>query len=1228
MLFNSRYRVEEKLGQGGAGIVYRAFDTTLQRPVAIKSLEPSPAGPDQGVERLRREAALLSRLAHPNIVSFYDWGEADGRPYLVMEYIAGCTLRALLAAHQAPLPLELALHIINNVLAALSAAHGAAVIHRDLKPENIMLVGVQPDMAFDLAPLQPEVKVMDFGLAYLTGEVHITAENLVAGTALYLAPEAALGQTVDERADLYAVGLILYELVAGRLPFLGSDPLVVISQHLHAAPLSPRWYNANLPPTLATIILKLLAKTPSDRYASAAAVLADLETIEPFEGDDRSLTKTSLLEAITRGRLVGREAEIGLLRNAIDQMLHGTVGVIFIEGEAGIGKTCLVHEASLYAYLKGVEVFTGHCYDADLILPYQPFIEIVKGYVLAQIKPGSTGYLSANLAAELVRLAPGLELHLGVAPASTQISPAEARLRLFEAVTTLLTGGSKPSLIILENMHWASPADLALLAHLARTETRHRRLLLIVTYQGSQQQQGSVQTLTKLINQLTRTRLATHLRLSPLQAEEVTALLETFLEGEIAPDFSQAILAVTEGNPFFIEETLKALLEEGRIVYDRAHDRWEGVNLQQLAIPASLKEVMDRRFEKLSQAHRDLLTLAALLGRRFRVDVLLAAAATREETVLEAMEEASRMQLISRVPLAEAGRDVEIYTFDHSLIRQALSETLRPPQRQRLHRQIGTALEKLNQSRSQPVALPDELAYHFSQAGEDETQKAISYSLVAIDNALRVYASEVAVKHYQLILDLLEHDPDVGRRAWILEQLGDLYLQQTRQLVDAVAAYEWAIQLWQTTPDPDLSALIRLYRHIGEITRYWPGPLERLDSYLAEALRLLDQDTNQAESLERARVLAAMAFNLHNRRDSSSALEEALHLAQIASELAARLNAANEESTALDAMQRIYRSQGNLAAAHETDRRRLALIPHMTNPTEVVEANLGASQMGWETGDLATATNFCLEALAIAKRTDNIGGQWEALRRLVMLHLQWGKLSAATSYATQGVALGPRAGLLEFGEPVEALFHTHLAILHTLQGKAEAAARELAELSGLYPTSEAPPYRSALGWLHYEVEAWTEARLNLESGQAFPSAFLPSQFGQILLVEVYGHQGDEAALNQVGPIAEAEAHHGNVPYLLAILERGYGAFYTTQGLWTEAEAAFKRALAATRRKTLWYQDARTWLDYGRMLAQRNQPGDTDLALDFFSEAQSLFTTFGAHTLAEKAWIEATRLSQN
>ncbi len=1243
MLLKRRYRLEETLGQGGAGVVYRALDEKQQRPVAVKYLDSSPGGPDQGRERLRREAALLSRLNHPNIVGFYDMGEAAGRSYLVLEYVSGCTLRALLEAHPVPFPLEIAIHITNGVLAALTAAHHAGIVHRDLKPENIMLVDVEPGNVLDPAAVRPTVKVMDFGLAYLHDEVRITSENLVAGTALYLAPEAALGHPVDGRADLYAVGVILYEMAAGRAPFTGDDPLVVISQHLHTKPISPRWHNPKVPHTLAAIILKLLAKTPQERYPTAEAVSADLEQVQQAGGFDKVPSKLSLLESIARRQLVGRDEEMALMRAVIDAILRGHGKVVFVEGEPGTGKTRLVRETTAYARLKGVQAFTGHCYDPEHALPYQPFVEIVKAYAQANIKAGSTGYLPVSLASELVRLAPSLEAHFGgVSAPEAETSETEARLRLFEAVTTLLAGGPHPTMVILENLHRATPPDIALLQHLAQTGAHNRRLLIIVTYRRQRLQSSSGQILADLINRLNEVGLAAHLPLQPFSVDKTAAFLETLLEGPVAPEFSYAIFTITEGNPYFIEEILKALIEEGRIFRDPVRGRWEATNLESLKIPGSLKEALGRRYAKFTRSKSHVLTLAALLGRRFRVDTLIAAATSAppptsagssaapeisEDEVLDTLAAALDMQLIRRVAApGSSSSDADTYEFAHSLLHRALCENLEPRQQARLHRQIGTALEQLNQNQLRPVASPDELAHHFSIAGGDDTEKAIMYSLIAVENALQMHASEVAVKHYQFVLEVLE-EKDRPRRAWILEQLGDLYLRRTRQILNAVAAYESAIQLWQQMPEPNVPTLLRLYGKMGEIVHHWRGHVAKLDTYLAEALHLLDQDPTQAQSLERARILTAMAFSRHAKAATGADEAEALGLAQSAAGLAVQLNAANEESAALDALQRIYRAQGNITKAHQLDQRRLELMALLSNSAEVVDANLGASHMEWETGDLAKSAKFCLEALAMAQQTDNIGGQLESLRRLVMLHLQWGKLSTAMSYAQQGVALGPRAGVLEFGRPVEAVFRAHLAILHALQGQAEAAARESAQLKGLYPSVDMPPYRSALGWIHFETEEWAEARLNLENSQIFPPPFLPPRFELVFLTEIYGHQGDTAAFNQTQPAAEAEVNRWNMPYLQAIFQRGCGVFFTSQSAWTEAEAAFKRALTATRRQAFWYQDARSWLEYGRMLARRGQPGDEALALEFLTEAQNMFTSFEAHALAEKAWIEITRLSQ-
>jgi serine/threonine-protein kinase len=251
----SRYRIDAKLGEGGMGVVYKAHDTLLDRPVAIKMLSPHLLGAE-GLKRLLREAQSAAKLTHPNIVAVYDVLEHGDSRLIVMEYVAGRTLRDLL-----PLTWPQAVTIASQVALALEYAHGHGVIHRDIKPENIMVSDGEI------------AKVMDFGLARSEGRSRLTQSGLIVGTVAYMAPEQVLGGTIDARTDLYSLGCVIYESLTARKPFEGDDPFTVLSQHMNVMPVAPRWHNGDIPPTLDSIIMRLLAKDPHERYASAAATL-------------------------------------------------------------------------------------------------------------------------------------------------------------------------------------------------------------------------------------------------------------------------------------------------------------------------------------------------------------------------------------------------------------------------------------------------------------------------------------------------------------------------------------------------------------------------------------------------------------------------------------------------------------------------------------------------------------------------------------------------------------------------------------------------------------------------------------------------------------------------------------------------------------------------------------------------------------------------------------------
>ena len=265
-VFNGRYELHRRIGRGGMAEVSLARDQLLDRPVAIKVLFPEFATDPAFVERFRREATAAANLNHPNIVGVYDWGEAEGTYFIVMEYVDGRSLSQILRA-EGPLHPDRVADVGADVAAALGFAHRNGVVHRDVKPGNVLV---------DQGGL---VKVADFGIARAitaSSDDNLTQIGTVMGTATYFSPEQARGDAVDPRSDIYSLGCVLYELVVGRPPFSGDSPVAIAYKQVHEAPVPPRQVNSAVPPALEAIILKCLAKNPANRYPSAEDLRADL----------------------------------------------------------------------------------------------------------------------------------------------------------------------------------------------------------------------------------------------------------------------------------------------------------------------------------------------------------------------------------------------------------------------------------------------------------------------------------------------------------------------------------------------------------------------------------------------------------------------------------------------------------------------------------------------------------------------------------------------------------------------------------------------------------------------------------------------------------------------------------------------------------------------------------------------------------------------------------------
>jgi len=269
-LFDGRYRIMRKLGSGGMADVYLAEDEELGRRVAIKILNDRHANDEQFVERFRREAKNAAGLSHPNIVSIYDRGEAEGTYYIAMEYLDGRSLKELVVA-RGPLPIQDAIAATRQVLGALRFAHRKGVVHRDIKPHNVM------------ADADGRLKVTDFGIAR-AGVSQMTEAGSIIGTAQYLSPEQARGAAVDQRSDLYSVGIVLYEMLTGQVPFTGESPVEIAMKHLSDTPRPPSMLRPEIPPDLDMVVLRALAKNPEDRFQTAEEMDAELERVAAGAG--------------------------------------------------------------------------------------------------------------------------------------------------------------------------------------------------------------------------------------------------------------------------------------------------------------------------------------------------------------------------------------------------------------------------------------------------------------------------------------------------------------------------------------------------------------------------------------------------------------------------------------------------------------------------------------------------------------------------------------------------------------------------------------------------------------------------------------------------------------------------------------------------------------------------------------------------------------------------------
>lgn len=683
-LLSGRFELERAASSGGMGVVYRALDRLTGALAAVKAV----AAHGSGVEaRFLREAETLAAVRHPGIVAYLAHGKSeDGELYLAMEWLEGEDLATRLAASE--LGVSESVAIAAQVAAALAAAHAHGVIHRDIKPSNVFLVDWRPD----------RVKLLDFGVARRAGLEPMTASGAVIGTPFYMAPEQARGgRDIDARADVYALGALLYRCLAGRPPFAGATPDEVIARILTEAPPRLRELVPAAPPLLDDLIARMLAKDPQHRPRSAAAVHATLAGLD-----------TTYLAAPTpspspppEAPLVGRSAERAAIAAAI--AAGGRAALLLFTGEAGLGKSRLLDEGATQIAVRGGLALRGRAFEAEMVRAYGPWIDALRG------------------AAD--RVAPTARSEL--APLLPELGGAEApdRNRLFDGVVRFLAklADAGPLALLLDDLQWFDEASAALLHFVIRGLDGRG---VLVAAAARPVELGDNRAAAGVVRSLARDGRLVEMPLAPLAPAETAALVHAF---DAAAD-GERIGAESEGNPLFALEIARA----HRLGRDGA--------------PTSLEGLLDDRLARLDEAARSLLPWAAALGRNFDLETL---ARVTGQPLVSLVDVADRLERRGVVRIAGDAS----YDFAHDLLRQAAYRQVSEPRRRVIHLTIARALAAADLGNG----VAGEVAHHAALGGDAEL--AVRSSLRAGARCLRVFANAEATELAERALALAPRLP-------------------------------------------------------------------------------------------------------------------------------------------------------------------------------------------------------------------------------------------------------------------------------------------------------------------------------------------------------------------------------------------------------------------------------------------------------------------------------------
>ncbi len=913
--------------------------------------------------------------------------------------------------------------------------------------------------------------------------------------------------------------------------------------------------------------------------------------------------------------LINRVEEMQLLKQAVDRAVQGNGGVVFLSGEAGIGKTRLARELGAYAHLQGIQVLSGRCpalFRMNGVPPYVLWNDVIRDY-LENSTSEQLFKVIGYYPAEVAKLVPEVAQKLRVIPKSLPINPEHERNRVFEAVSQFVTNISRelPLLIILDDLQWADQSSLLLLHYLARGIHRESMLLLGAYRDVYVNEKHS---LFPVLTELNRERLLQSVPLKRLSFNDASEMIKRILaQDDISTEFSKLVYEKTRGNPFFVEEVIKSLKED-EVIYRRRHE-WKIKEISKIEFPKTVKSVIRARLSRLDEESQRVLTLASFIGKDFTFETLRLASDIEEDRLVDIMEKLLKTSLVKE----EEVRGVDVYSFVDIIVRDVAYDEVSRLRRKRLHKAVGLALEKQYAKKIDEHF--GELAYHFLESGDKD--KALDYFSKAGEKAQEVHAHDEAFAYFQHTLALLEEqEGDLEQRVRTMETLGDLK-GWTGESEACTEYWTGALSLWDQLGDK--KNLARLHGKIANRYWMWTANKDKASEHHQAALKILEAEP---ESLVLAGVYEDISHMLWRTGESAKALP----WTRKAVEMAKRLSDSEVPRARAGVLARCYNNlgvfsekSGDTEKAQEYLHEGLKLsLEYSFVPVALAFYN-NLSEFQFSVGELQKSFETAKEGMQFARKVGALSSlAWNGSVQ-AMYHVNMGEIPKAISMLE---------GILELDRKIKFTAHLPYAMwglgvcsywlgeyaksLHYLM-----EARDIARKTGEYQA-----HGLATGWLgelYLEMNDYVQAENCLNETKAICERTGETiyQFNYVFpaLAKLYLKKGEIEKAEKLIEETYRYAVKTKNRLILSYAEMLKAMVLNKQKKWKQSTQHFEKSWEEHRflntKKWLAPRFAEFLYEYASMLLDRKDNGDKEKAHLLLHESLNVYQKMDARRKGEK-----------